>query len=147
MVLQRRPYGPGIGVAEATIQSLFEHSDVGFTFENSSSVKRAPRSIGTSPHGLATIELIGQPENLTQATIRVNIPDDDTQALTLNAEYVLRFIQSVAPQWAGGGDWVIQNLDAFCSWTKDGGHNNSKQPGNFYVFEWRARGVNDNSEG
>ena len=104
-----------IGVAEATIQSLFEQPDIGFTFENSSPVNGEPRLIGTSAHGLATIELIGPPENLTRATIKVSIPDDDTHALTLNAEYVLRFIQNVAPQWAGGGDWVIQNLNAFAS--------------------------------
>ena len=104
-----------IGVAEATIQSLFEQPDIGFTFENSSAVNGEPRMIGTSAHGLATIELIGQPADLTRATIKVSIPDDDTQALTLNAEYVLRFIQSVAPQWPGGGEWVIQNLDAFAS--------------------------------
>lgn len=107
-----------IGVAEATIQSLFEQPDIGFTFEHSSPVAGRPRIIGTSAHGLATIELIGQPANLTRAAITISIPDDNTDALTLNAEYVLRFIQNTAPQWAGGGDWVIQNLEAFAAGQK-----------------------------
>ena len=112
----KAPETTRIGVADATIQSLFEQPDIGFTFETASPVNGEPRMIGASAHGLATIELIGPPTNLTRAAIKVNIPDDDTHALALNAEYVLRFIQNAAPQWTGGGgDWVIQNLDAFAS--------------------------------
>ncbi|MCG8364521.1 MAG: hypothetical protein MJA27_14480 [Pseudanabaenales cyanobacterium] len=108
-------HAPRLGVAATTIQSLFEQPNIGFTFENPSPVNGDLRLIGTSAHGLATIELIGQPENLTCATIMVSIPDDNTHALTLNAEYVLRFIKNLSPHWSGGGDWVIQNLDAFAS--------------------------------
>ncbi|MDJ0707952.1 MAG: hypothetical protein QNJ46_32155 [Leptolyngbyaceae cyanobacterium MO_188.B28] len=104
-----------LGVPAATIQALFEQPDIGFTFESASPIQGNPRLMGQSPHGLAVVELIGQPENLTTAIIRISIPDDDIQALALNAEYVLRFIQTMAPQWAEGGNWVIQNLDAFAT--------------------------------
>ena len=109
------PHGGTLGVAATTIQSLFEQPNIGFTFENASPIQGKPRLIGTSSHGLAVIELVGQPENLTRAIIRIHIPDADTQALALNAEYVLRFIQTIDPQWKEGGNWMIHNLDAFAT--------------------------------
>ena len=108
-------HGGTLGVAVETVQSLFEQPNIGFTFASASPIQENPRLIGTSPHGMAVIELIGPPENLTRAIIRIHIPDDNTQALALNAEYVLRFIQTIDPQWQEGGNWMIQNLDAFAT--------------------------------
>lgn len=106
------PQPDGIGVSRAAVQSIFEQSQIGFKFEQSSDVQGQSRVIGESPNGLAFVELIGPSSNLTNATIVIGFPSDDQQARMLSAAYILGFIKNAAPEWTDGNDWVAKNMAA-----------------------------------
>jgi len=106
---------PGIGVSRTAIQSIFEQSEIGFTFESSSSVASQPRVMGTSRNRLATIELIGPSSELVSASILIGIPNDDTQARNLNVAYTLGFIKHAAPEWIDGPTWFNDQIVAMAN--------------------------------
>ena len=101
---------PGIGVNRQDIQSVYEGSDIDFTFESSLLADGTPRVIGQSPHGHAALELIGPEQDITKATMMVAMPSDDPGIITLNSAYMLGLLSQVTPNWDEGPDWLADNF-------------------------------------
>jgi hypothetical protein len=104
-----------IGVSRASVQAVYERSAVGFTFEESTPVDGQPRVSGKSRNGLAIMELIGPEEELTKATIIVGVPNNNQQAVTENAVYLLGLLKVTSPEWTEGTTWVTENLSEAAS--------------------------------
>ncbi|MBD2156281.1 hypothetical protein [Leptolyngbya sp. FACHB-16] len=109
----------GIGVSRTAIQSVFERPGVDFQFERTPNSGGQQRVRGTSPNGLATIELIGPPDELVSATIMIDASNANTGLQEQNAIYTLGFIKYAAPEWVGGQDWFQRNLDRLAEGTSN----------------------------
>lgn len=104
------PVAPSLEISRSAIQSVFSKPEIGFFFEPSSDVQGEPRVTGKSPNGLASIELIGQPEDLSEIGMMLGIVNDNQQATMLNALYALGLMKLIAPEWDGAGEWLNQGL-------------------------------------
>jgi Tol biopolymer transport system component len=94
----------GLGVTRARVQSTFEK--LGFTFERVVDVAGQPAILGTSPSGSALIHLTGQSNNLIQAEMIAEVPSDPT----LNGIYFATLLETAAPDWKEGNDWLETNV-------------------------------------
>jgi len=66
--------------------------------------------MGKSRDGLALLELIGPPANLTSATIVAGIPNDSPKAVLLNSVYIAGLMKAVAPGWNESVTWLTDNV-------------------------------------
>ncbi len=103
----------GIGVSRKAIQSIYEDPDIGFNFEFAPLADGTPRVMGTSDSGsgLASVELIGPPQNLTKATFIIFLPNDAPDVVARNSDYLFLFVKLAVPTWDQGTDWVTNNLE------------------------------------
>lgn len=99
------PAKPGIGITRAKLQADYESE--GFAFEPSSAVRGEPRFVGKSGDGLAYIELIGDPRELTIATLMLGVTEETTLSGTKHA---VQFFNRVAPEWEGAVAWYVKAL-------------------------------------
>ncbi len=96
-----------IGVSRAAIQSTFEKPEVGFTFETSSSRDGLPVAIGKSPDGETEMRLVGQPENLSRASLNLFILPNNQPSNDRNAIYSAGFLELAVP---GSSTWLKESL-------------------------------------
>lgn len=99
-----------MGVSRYEIQSVFESPEIGFTFEEAEKVEGQPRVIGQSANGLAIMELIGPPNNLTYASMTAGIPNDNQKAVLENGIYLMGLLNLTTPEWNGNIDWFNDSL-------------------------------------
>ncbi|GAK50701.1 hypothetical protein U14_01934 [Candidatus Moduliflexus flocculans] len=105
-----KPRGLGVSYKQAT-QKLA----ASFAIKQSTPVNGQPRYMGMSHNQLATIEIIGDQQNISKASLLLGVPNDDSQALQQNALFALQFVQNVVPEWGWPENekWIaesIQNL-------------------------------------
>jgi hypothetical protein len=81
-----------------------------FALEESTPVKGQPRYMGATADKLAVLELIGNKNDLTEATLIIGLPNDSQAVLVRNSAMFMRFIDNAAPNWAGGADWAVAAL-------------------------------------
>lgn len=102
----------GLGISRAALQSRFESSEVGFQFENQPLADGRARVMGMSPSEMASLELIGEPDNLTQVTIMADVVDE--QSRLVNALYFLGVLKLTVPGW-DGSDWLSESMAQLAS--------------------------------
>lgn len=100
----------GIGVSGQAIQAAFEKSELGFSFKPSSTVDGQPHVLGTSASGLATVQLIGAPSELSSVTLMVAVSNDSPPTHPQNVLYTVALVKAAAPQWIEASDWVRNQL-------------------------------------
>ena len=100
----------GLGVSRREIKSVYQHADVGFTFEDASLASGIPRSMGRSPDSTAILDLIGPRGNLTQVTLVVGLPNDAPKVVLKNMIYLIALPHHVLPGWAGASDWLEESI-------------------------------------
>jgi hypothetical protein len=69
-----------------------------------------PRLRGASKDGQATIELVGNPDNISSAGMVLVIPEDDRTAIDRNVRHLIKFITTVAPDWNEALPFISDNL-------------------------------------
>ena len=90
---------------------VFTHRDIGFFCQSSPLIGGQARLLCESPNGLAMIELIGPPSNLTEASLLTFTPDaNDSDGKALRGIYLLGFIKAVYPNWNGMVDWFERSF-------------------------------------
>lgn len=81
-----------------------------FALEESTPVNGQPRYMGATGDKLAMLELIGDKNDLTEATLIIGLPNDSQAILIRNSAMFMRFIKNATPNWAGSSDWVVAAL-------------------------------------
>jgi hypothetical protein len=81
-----------------------------FALEKSTPVNGQPRYMGATGDKLAMLELIGDKNDLTEATLIIGLPNDSQAVLVRNSAMFMRFVNNAAPNWAGSGDWAVAAL-------------------------------------
>jgi hypothetical protein len=94
----------GLGITRSDVQSRFEA--VGFNFKDSPLSDGRSRTEGQM--GTSSIELIGSPNNLEEATL-VILPSSNQSQNEINAVYTYALAEIVSPNWIGKDDWLINN--------------------------------------
>ena len=56
------------------------------------------------------LELIGDKNDLTQATLIIGVPNDSPTILARNSTLFMRFVKNVAPNWTGSDHWAAEAL-------------------------------------
>jgi len=82
-----------------------------FTMEKSTPVDGEDRYMGTASSGLATLEIIGGKDNITQASLMIGIPNDSPILVTENSAIMLRFLKNAVPEWEDITDWFTASLE------------------------------------
>ena len=102
-----KPKPIALNVPRERLQSKFE--EFGFTFEKSSAVQGQPRVLGRSANRLASLELIGAPENLTQVSMLVGMVNDSDESNMLSVTYLLLTLKTIAPAW-DSTEWLTDGV-------------------------------------
>lgn len=69
-----------------------------------------PRYMGqSSTHG-AILEIIGQKQDITKATLLIALPKNAPKMVTQNTLLVLLFLKNIAPAWSDRADWAAAAL-------------------------------------
>lgn len=102
----------GLGVPRVVITDLFAQPGIDFVFEEEAEVNGAPRVVAVSPSEMATIELIGPEDNLLQATLSIELPQDNLSLLSENVTYATVFIETFYPEWADAVNWLAEGLES-----------------------------------
>lgn len=101
---------PTLGASKASLRADFSQSGIDFSFENSPLSDGTPRLLGKSPDGLILMELYGDTEYLTRATLTTfigkGVPAD------LLAIYNVAFLSKVAPGYAWNSE-LADSIDEF----------------------------------
>lgn len=66
--------------------------------------------VGQSNDGIAVVELVGDLDNLTSASLTIAVPNDSENARARNSARLLRFIANTVPEWKGNSDWIKASL-------------------------------------
>lgn len=81
-----------------------------FTMEKSTPVDGEDRYMSTSSSGGAVLELIGEKDNLTSATLLIGVPNDNSQMLVENAAVMIRFLKNAVPE-TDLTEWFTSSMD------------------------------------
>lgn len=82
-----------------------------FVMSNSLTDDNQQRYMGESKNQLATIEIIGEKDNITSAFLMIGVPKDAPKILVENSAILLNFVNNIDPGWAESANWAMAALD------------------------------------
>jgi hypothetical protein len=89
---------------------MTQHLSSYFALERSTPVNGQPRYMGATADKMALLELIGDHNDLAQATLIIGLPNNAQAILVRNSAMLMRFVKNAAPNWAGSSDWTTTAL-------------------------------------
>ena len=78
--------------------------------QESTEVRGQPRSLGQTDDKLAILEVIGDKDNVSQASLIIGLPDDSQDIVSRNTVFLIRFMHNIAPGWDGVDAWTAGAL-------------------------------------
>ena len=90
-----------------------------FTMEKSTSVRGEDRYMSQTSSGLATLEIIGDKNNISQTSLMMGIPSDSPSAIIENSAILVRFLKNVVPEWEGSSDWATASMEKIAGSASD----------------------------
>jgi hypothetical protein len=66
--------------------------------------------VGQTIDNLALLQIIGNKENISQASIMIGIPNDSQIILLRNTAMMMRFLKNTVPEWEGAFEWCTDAL-------------------------------------
>ncbi|MBU1061294.1 MAG: hypothetical protein KJ952_01025 [Candidatus Omnitrophica bacterium] len=91
-----------------------------FDIQSSETLSGQPRFSGTSENNLATLEIIGEKDDVLQASVKLMYPKDvEAINIDLNNAIMLRFLRNVAPEFEDWSSRVKDIIAKFYSTEKD----------------------------
>jgi len=85
-----------------------------FEMKQSTPVKGQERWIGTKSDGLATLEIVGNHNNITQTSLVIGTPSDDWDVVVENTMITVRFLNNAVPEMGDEdtASWVGKSVAA-----------------------------------
>jgi hypothetical protein len=80
--------------------------------QRSTSVQGQPRYMGMTDDKLAVLEVIGEKQNISRATLALALPSDSQRIIKRNSVMALRFMANLFPEWPGSADWTTDAVRA-----------------------------------
>jgi hypothetical protein len=104
----------GLGVAREDVQKVLEAPPFGVVFETVTPVNGESRVMGKKESadgsGIAIVELMGPPANLTRVDCNVANTKTSTAGAITNAAIMLAVIKTSLPAWNDGAKWLNSAL-------------------------------------
>jgi hypothetical protein len=94
----------GIGL---TYDQITQNLSDDITMEKTADLHNQSHFMGQTDDKLAMLEVIGDKNNVSEATLAIGLPDDSSEIVRRNSALLLRFMLNVAPDWDGASDWTI----------------------------------------
>jgi len=82
-----------------------------FSMEKSTPVHGQERYMGQTSDSLAVLEIIGNKNNISQATLMIGIPADAPDKLVRNTVLATRFLENTVPEWTNSNEWITANAE------------------------------------
>ncbi|MBA7670237.1 hypothetical protein ES703_78382 [subsurface metagenome] len=101
-VAENRPIG-------ISYYQVMEYLSDFFLMEKSTPVDGQDRYMGQTADNLAILEIIGNKDNISQATIMIGIPNDAPDKLVRNTILAIRFLENTVPEWTNSNEWITAN--------------------------------------
>jgi hypothetical protein len=99
--------GRGIGISyEAAVAHLSKF----FVMTKTTSDDGQERYMGRTSDGTAMLEIIGDKDDISEASLFLNIPNDDVGAAMRNGGFFDIFAKDIDPKWNDASAWVTNNL-------------------------------------
>jgi hypothetical protein len=109
--------GSGLGMSREALQTVFARQEFAFTFGAPQESRGMPIVSGTVAGRLIALHLVGPPENLTEVTLIVGVPNTDPLAppaapkeLAENMRYLRAMLQQTVPDWRESVNWLQTQL-------------------------------------
>ena len=96
-----------VGLSYAQVTQYLSKSIV---MHESSSVRGQTRYLGMTNDKMAIMEIIGQKNDISQATFVICLPKDSQTIVMRNGAMLLRFMANIAPEWSGSVNWASDAL-------------------------------------
>ncbi len=80
-----------------------------FLMEKSTPVDGQDRYMGQTADNLAVLEIIGNKNNISQATLMIGIPNDAPDKLVRNTILAIRFLENTVSEWTNSNEWITAN--------------------------------------
>jgi hypothetical protein len=101
-----------LGVSLQRFQDALDSPSVPrFTYENAGDLDGQPVLTGVLGDSLAVVEVAGPPNNLSRATLTLQLTGS-AEPVVQSAEYLVLFAAAVAPRWDQAGKWIKDSLPA-----------------------------------
>jgi hypothetical protein len=90
---------------------IMEYLDMFIIMERAADADGQPKYIGqTKNNGMATLEIIGEKNNITSTTLMLGVPKDSPAIIAINTALLKNFIQNIAPEWKDCENWLTLAL-------------------------------------
>lgn len=90
-----------------------------FTMEKSSPVNGVDRYMATTTNGLAILEIIGNKDNISQTTLLLGLPNDNSTVAIENSALLLLFLKNAVPEWKDRDTWATASLKKIAETSSD----------------------------
>lgn len=90
-----------------------------FTMEKSTPVKGEDRYMSTTSNKLATLEIIGKKDDISETSLLIGIPSDDNSVIIENSAILLRFLKNAVPEWEDSSDWATTSMEKIAASSND----------------------------
>lgn len=90
-------------------EQVMEYLSDFLIMEKSTPVRGQDRYTGQTADSLAVLEIIGNKNNISEATILIGIPNDAPDKLVRNTILAMRFLKNTVPEWANSAEWITAN--------------------------------------
>ena len=108
----------GLGVTRDRIVSSLAEKGYGFSGEEGLTDGQ-PHWAGETDGGLATLDLIGDKDNLTRVGLIFAVPEKNTDKAANGIIYMCLILDNIFPQWDERKEWIISALDQVIKEGKD----------------------------
>jgi len=99
---------------------VLENLEDKFVMKEATPVDGETRYMSETTDSLATMEIIGEKNNVSQATLMIGLPNDDNGILLSNTTTLLVFLKNTFPEnYNEVKDWTMNSVDEFNSSDKE----------------------------
>jgi hypothetical protein len=106
------PAAAGIGVSREEMLELFGQEKSGFEMQFVAEVGRYARQVRTFWQGKMIVELIRPKQELVQASLYVDLEEENQGLSMVQGLYTVAFLQRALPGWEDAGNWLMDSLVA-----------------------------------
>jgi len=94
------------GAIGISYDEVMEYLSNFFSMEKATLVHGQERYMGQTSDSLAVLEIIGNKDNISQATLMIGVPSDAPRILVRNTAMLLRFLENTVPEWTNSSEWA-----------------------------------------
>lgn len=101
----------GIGISRSKILAAYAEKNDAFSGQEGAPVNGQPNWVGRSSNGLATLQLIGNPDDLTSASVVFGVAKDNIDSAAAGMIHMYILLNTIFPDWQDCNKWIVSAID------------------------------------